>query len=235
MPATIIEVGTSNGIWALEMASEYPQTKVHGMDPRSVSTLSSIPSNLEYIQTSLFQPWPIASNSVDLVFQRGVSTYATVEQWQHLLREAMRVVKPGGYIEWVEAEAGHPRPGPLQQAFDQFMQQEYQAKGMDFHLTRSFDELVADVAGDEYALTMVDHSTYDIPLGEWPDDAQGKQLGFINQGIQKATYRNRKSYYAGIWAMSSQDYDAAMQALLDEFEEYNSYSRFHCWLAKKQE
>ncbi|ORX63012.1 S-adenosyl-L-methionine-dependent methyltransferase [Hesseltinella vesiculosa] len=230
----ILEVGTNNGIWALEMANAYPNSKVIGMDPRSVSSLSSVPSNVEYVQTNLFQPWPMATNSVDLVFQRGLGAWVTKEQMQHLIKEAIRVVKPGGYIEWVEAEAGHQRPGPIQSAFDQFMEQEYQTKGMDFNHTQSFDTMILDLAQEQsIQLELEDHATYDIPLGEWPEDAQGKQLGFINQGIQKASYRNRKSYYAHIWSMSSQDYDVAMQALLDEFDEFKSYSRFHCWQAKK--
>ncbi|KAI8098811.1 S-adenosyl-L-methionine-dependent methyltransferase [Halteromyces radiatus] len=230
IPETILDVGTGNGIWAYEMAIQLPSTRVIGMGLRSVSEQPGQPSNLEYIQTDIHQPWDLASDSIDLIFQRSMGPTVTTEQWNHIISESRRVLKPGGYIEWVECDVMHHRPGPIQQAFDEFVQQEWHAKGMDFYYTSTFDQRIEN----DFDLELLHHMTWDIPIGEWHDEIHGKQLGFINQDVQKATYRNKKSYYSSAWSMTSEDYDAAVQALLLEFEEYKSFSRFHCWLARKK-
>ncbi|KAI8329741.1 S-adenosyl-L-methionine-dependent methyltransferase [Chlamydoabsidia padenii] len=228
VPETILDIDTGNGIWAFEMAIENPSIRVIGLGHRSVPEQAGRPSNLEYIQGDIHQTWAIPSESIDLIFQRAMGPSLTTQQWDHILSENQRVLKPGGYIEWVECDVMHHRPGPIQQAFDQYIQQEWETKHMDFFYTNTFDQLVTSAT-----MELLDHMTWDIPIGEWHEEIHGKQLGFINQDVQKASYRNKKPYYTTAWGMTGEDYDAAVQALLLEFEDYKSFSRFHCWLAKK--
>ncbi|ORZ18978.1 S-adenosyl-L-methionine-dependent methyltransferase [Absidia repens] len=230
-PKTILDIDTGNGIWAFEMALEHPSSHVIGMGQRSMPQQTGRPDNLEYIKADIHQPWDIASDSIDLIFQRAMGPALTTKEWDHLISENIRVLKPGGYIEWIECDVMHHRPGPIQQAIDQHMQQEWESKAMDFYYTMTFDQLVEKSI--KSLLNWVDHMTWDVPIGEWHDDIHGKQLGFINLDVQKAVYRNNKPYYQGIWSMTDEEYDAAVQALLLEFDQYKSFSRFHCWLARK--
>jgi hypothetical protein len=66
IPETILDVDTGNGIWAFEMAIEYPCSRVIGLGHRSVPEQAGRPSNLEYIQGDIHQTWAIPSGSVDL-------------------------------------------------------------------------------------------------------------------------------------------------------------------------
>ncbi|KAL0096611.1 hypothetical protein J3Q64DRAFT_1027370 [Phycomyces blakesleeanus] len=64
--ATVLDIGTGNGIWAFEMAAEYRDAKVIGLDLLPPTTQLGCPKNLYYIQSDIHQlPWPIESNSVD--------------------------------------------------------------------------------------------------------------------------------------------------------------------------
>ncbi|ORZ25885.1 S-adenosyl-L-methionine-dependent methyltransferase [Absidia repens] len=229
IPKTILDIDTGNGIWAFEMAIEYPSSRVIGIGHRSVPDQTGRPSNLEYIQADVHQPWALDSNSVDLIFQRAMGPTLTTKEWDHIMAENIRVLKPGGYIEWVECDVMHHRPGPIQQAFDQYIEQEWTSKMMDFYYTTTFDQLIENTG----QLDLKNHMTWDIPIGEWHEEIHGKQLGFINQDLQKASYRNKKPYYTTAWNMTTDDYDTAVQELLLEFEDYKSFSRFHCWLARK--
>lgn len=60
-----------------------------------------------------------------------------------------------------------------------------------------------------------------------------KQFGFINKEIQKALLKNKKNTYVPKWGISPAEYDLAVSEVLDEYEEFKSFSRFNCWIARK--
>jgi hypothetical protein len=60
-----------------------------------------------------------------------------------------------------------------------------------------------------------------------------KQFGFINMEAHKTLLKNNKASYVKEWGLSGPDFDMAVQEVMDEFEEYHSFTRFHCWVAIK--
>jgi ubiquinone/menaquinone biosynthesis C-methylase UbiE len=62
---TIVDVGTGNGIWALEMASEQLNCKVIGLDLRPPSEQQGKPKNLNFYEADITEIWPLESASVD--------------------------------------------------------------------------------------------------------------------------------------------------------------------------
>lgn len=65
-PNVIVEAGTANGIWALEMATEYTNAQVLGLDLKPPAFQHGNPTNLRYNQTNINEPWPMNDDSVDL-------------------------------------------------------------------------------------------------------------------------------------------------------------------------
>ncbi|KAI8085091.1 S-adenosyl-L-methionine-dependent methyltransferase [Halteromyces radiatus] len=226
--AVIIDVGTGNGIWALEMANQYPNVQVLGLDRVLPNDQQNGPENLRFVQCDVTEAWPMGDNAVDFIFQRSMGDAMKQEQWGPLLKEMYRVLKPGGYIELIENDFWRHNPGPVQQAFDAFIQEQCKVTGVDFQLTDSLDTLVNETGFDQ-----VDKKTMDIPLGEWPADQELKQFGFINKEAHKALLKNYKDFYVKQWGLSSADFDLAVQEVLEEFDEHHSFTRFHCWVARK--
>lgn len=60
-----------------------------------------------------------------------------------------------------------------------------------------------------------------------------KQFGFINKEIQKASFRNKKNFYVSKWGITPEDYEIAVQEVLNEFDEYHGFTRFNYYIAKK--
>lgn len=60
-----------------------------------------------------------------------------------------------------------------------------------------------------------------------------KQFGFINKETQKAYFKNRKQEFSSQWGIASEDYDQAVQEIMEEFDDYHGFSRYHCWMALK--
>jgi hypothetical protein len=88
------------------------------------------------------------------------------DKWTHVLSEMLRVLKPGGSIELIEADLWHHNPGPVQRAFDEFYQNHCSEQGLDFAFTEAIEKEL-----DSGGFVDLNHRTLDIPIGEWPQDS----------------------------------------------------------------
>ncbi|GAA5813065.1 hypothetical protein MFLAVUS_006532 [Mucor flavus] len=227
-PKFIVEAGTGNGIWALEMANQYTESQVLGIDLKPPVFQHGNPTNLRYNQTNLNESWPMNDNSVDFIFQRNMYLHIQKDQWPKILEEMFRVLKPGGYIELIESDLWHHNPGPVQQAFQQFFKDQCKLLDLDLEISNSLAGII-----EQKRFVDVEKRILDIPIGEWSTEPELKQYGFINKEIQKALLKNKKNTYVPKWGISPADYDLAVSEVLEEYEEFKSFSRFNCWIARK--
>ncbi|KAI8367982.1 S-adenosyl-L-methionine-dependent methyltransferase [Choanephora cucurbitarum] len=247
-PKVIVEAGTRNGIWALEMATHYTDSQVLGLDLKPPGLQAGSPSNLRYNQTDITGSWPMNDNSIDFIFQRNMYLHIKQDQWSKVLEEMFRVLKPGGYVELLEVEVCHHNPGPVQQAFENFFKEQCKELKLDLNFAETMMTHLQELGFIE-----IEKRVLDIPIGEWPSEGgtkismmsklmlklitvytlELKQCGFINKEIQKALLKLKKDAYVPKWGISPADYDLAVNEVLDEFEEYQSFSRFNCWIARK--
>ena len=68
-PTHILDVGTGSGAWCVEVAGEYPQTTVRGIDLSPVQP-SFVPENCEFIVMDLTQGLDFDEGNHDLVHSR---------------------------------------------------------------------------------------------------------------------------------------------------------------------
>jgi methylase of polypeptide subunit release factors len=64
-----VDLGTGSGLWAWEVANEYPKAKVIGIDINPPQ-ITSLPTNLEFRKENVLQALPFWENNVDLVNSR---------------------------------------------------------------------------------------------------------------------------------------------------------------------
>ncbi len=109
-PTSILDVGTGTGRWAREMASLFPEANVIGVDVNVPPTDSQakggkddlLPPNYTFVPGNLFEGLPFADGSFDFVHMRLLIMAIPHEQWPQVIRELMRVTRPGGWVESVE-------------------------------------------------------------------------------------------------------------------------------------
>ncbi|CAI2163988.1 17653_t:CDS:2 [Funneliformis geosporum] len=102
----VLDVGCGAGVWLLESATNYQSSHFLGIDICTV-----FPS-----EVNVLNGLPFEDNSFDYVHQGNMVEVYTIDQWNFIISELIRVCKPGGYIEFTEPELA-PKTGPILKRF----------------------------------------------------------------------------------------------------------------------
>ncbi|KAL8745226.1 MAG: hypothetical protein Q9190_002608 [Brigantiaea leucoxantha] len=101
-PRRILDVGTGTGIWAIEMAEQYPNAQIIGTDLSPVQP-TWVPDNVHFeIDDCESRYWSWPEDHFDFIHSRFM--IASIGNWQALVRKAYKHCKPGGYFELQELD-----------------------------------------------------------------------------------------------------------------------------------
>jgi ubiquinone/menaquinone biosynthesis C-methylase UbiE len=169
-PSAILDVGSGSGRWAMEIATQFPSARVIGMDlvPPAVDEaailghgLDQRPRNYTFAPGNVLEGLPFPDTSFDFVHQRLLITAIPQDCWPYVIRELVRVTRPGGWVELAElgvAEDGGPGYMGLW------------GSGIEFLLTRGVDLTIGHTIGEmlrQGGLARVEQRQVYFPMGDW--------------------------------------------------------------------
>lgn len=93
----ILDIGSGNGLWAVEVARRYPSASVLGIDLSSALLPKDVPPNLTFEIADATEPWP--SRQYDFIHMRNL-VGGGVRDWERLAADALAHLKPGGILEF---------------------------------------------------------------------------------------------------------------------------------------
>lgn len=109
--------------WAWHCAVEYPNTKVYTVTTKALRQLSNSnirgPKNHRQVAVQRLTRLPFKDAQFDLISAREIYTILKEngengeDEWQACLAECMRVLKPGGYLEFSIMDSDIVNAGPL--------------------------------------------------------------------------------------------------------------------------
>lgn len=115
--------GQSTCDWAWHCALQYPNTKVYTVTTKTIRQLSNAnirgPSNHRQVAVERLSRLPFPDDHFDLVYARELHSILKFvgengeDEWETCLRECMRVLKPGGYLEFSLLDSELMNAGPL--------------------------------------------------------------------------------------------------------------------------
>ncbi|KAJ4287188.1 hypothetical protein N0V90_012586 [Kalmusia sp. IMI 367209] len=178
-PQRILDAGTGTGIWAIDMADQYPSATVTGTDLSPIQP-EWVPPNCVFEIDDVTLEWTFPPNHFDFVHVREL--FGCVPDWDFFVAQAYEHIAPGGWIEIVEHSV-QPRCDDDTMGPDHF-----------FHL---WGETVVELGRkwgkpftiweeakghlEKAGFVDVTEVVYKWPMNGWPEDRKMKDIGRWNQ------------------------------------------------------
>lgn len=167
-PLSILDVGCGTGRWGAEMARQFPNANVVGVDiaPPSVTSAAVTqgqvkpPDNYVFVEGDVTKGLPFEDNSFDFVHMRLVVLAIPYAQWLPVITELRRVTRPGGWIELVDTTVTARAPGSAQ--WVQWAQKLASFRGIDMTATSQLGDFL-----QQAGMRQVQMIPIEIPLGPW--------------------------------------------------------------------
>ncbi|KIO31030.1 hypothetical protein M407DRAFT_68389 [Tulasnella calospora MUT 4182] len=100
---SVMDVGTGSGIWAIEMAKEFPSADVVGMDLVNPANVTETPPNCRFEIGDANLDWGRYAGAFDVVHMRSVAS--GVWDFKTLLHNVAQTLRPQGVILLVSPSA----------------------------------------------------------------------------------------------------------------------------------
>ncbi|KAI0354021.1 S-adenosyl-L-methionine-dependent methyltransferase [Trametes cingulata] len=171
-PIAILEIG---GAWAIQAAEMFPGARVVAIDRNPIPP-RPLPHNLEFHRADITQPFPFEEEVFDVVHIRLVLLH--VPHAEDVLRRAMDLVKPGGWLLVEEPDTydltdnGGPLPPGMSTLLNGWLKV-LTSSGAD----PGFGNKVEMLVKSSQLFSEVNMKAVDVPISGKTDDARLKKLG----------------------------------------------------------
>ncbi|RIB18745.1 S-adenosyl-L-methionine-dependent methyltransferase [Gigaspora rosea] len=178
----VLDFCCGTGTWLSEMASDFPNSTFVGIEKDSMYPEHK-PKNVKIVQANVLEKFPFQDDTFDFVYSRLNFLSFSESQWKnHLIKELIRVLKPGGYLECID-HLGTDNKGPILEKFSFAIEKVLIQAGRSPSLASKF----SDVIEFEPQMGKVTLTEVIVPIGSW-----GGELGLhikthmmsgLNKGI----------------------------------------------------
>ncbi|THH07378.1 hypothetical protein EW145_g3428 [Phellinidium pouzarii] len=115
-PARVLDLGCGGGMWILAAAQQWKDTAFVGFDihkrqPNLSRTLQAdLSERVQWVHGNFLEPLPFADGEFDLARMQNIGLGVPEDEWQNVIDELVRVLKPGGSLEIIEEDITFPCP-----------------------------------------------------------------------------------------------------------------------------
>ncbi|KAJ4393416.1 hypothetical protein N0V93_002626 [Gnomoniopsis smithogilvyi] len=176
--ATVLDIGTGTGIWAIQFARLYPHTKVIGTDISLIQPVHNTPPNCEFIREDAEDMW-VFDHLFDYIHWRVM--FSCFTSHKDMISKVFSNLNPGGWAEFFDW--GCETIG-ADAAAEERLQRSSWAKWANY-LVAGGAAIGRDfTAARKYKQYMIEAGFVDVvekqilnPLNGWPLDPRDKKLG----------------------------------------------------------
>ncbi|KAG9291276.1 hypothetical protein G9A89_021778 [Geosiphon pyriformis] len=211
----VLDIGCGSGVWAREIATEFPLTTVTGLDfADSVQTNDTPLPNLIFTKGNILENLPIENDTFDFVHARFLGTTFNKKEWREIIiPELVRVTKPGGYLEIMEIDADLSNQGTAAQYLVAAVQAYLRNKGISPILTPHIKSFLQ--SSHLINLKKIEEC---IPIGNWGDKAGEVALMDWQQTFEK--YQDQVIPFLEVDAQGYKDLVTEFKTEVDVFQTY---------------
>ncbi|CAG8518431.1 13132_t:CDS:2 [Acaulospora colombiana] len=143
-------------------SDDYPDCQFYGIDiePRTPDTV--YPHNCIFERGDFLKSLPYPDNTFDLLHVRVTLLWLDSDSFKNLLKEAARVTKRGGFIEFLEQDLETTNTGPILTSYVDAWREIQRSKNIDGNLMSNMETLLA-----EQGFGNIKIDNCHIPIGKW--------------------------------------------------------------------
>lgn len=221
---SILDVGCGTGRWCREMARQFPYAQVVGLDLEELpdGPAALLPPNYRFVSGNVLHPLPFAHETFDYVHQRLLVAAIPLPHWPGVISELIRVTRPGGWLELVEAGTEFTNPGPLTRRFLAWGIAASTSRGLDARGIPHLGEMM-----HASGLHAVQKRSLAIPIGAWA----GRPGIMMKENLLSAMTGLKALYTRG--GIAEDEFTHLLTRLPDEWESYRSSYHFFIFYARK--
>ncbi|KAI7849216.1 hypothetical protein BDC45DRAFT_574091 [Circinella umbellata] len=227
-PTMVVNWCCGTGIWAMEMAQQFPKCQVIGMDfqTATLSSLGRSMSNLSFqnvtMQRNTTGLEPLKEDTVDYVMMRDVwLVNSPAHKWFETLVQVFRVLKPGGWVEIYEQDLAVHSPGPYMKITDEWYGSLYANVGV----SRSISDTLSPTM-DKIGYINIDERGIELPVGEWSTIPALKETGYLFKDLMVRRFRTFAPWLCEFNSVTLDDVNDVLDKCIVECEEYKTSM---CW------
>ncbi|KAF9876609.1 xanthine dehydrogenase [Colletotrichum karsti] len=230
-PRKIIDIGTGTGIWAIEVADQFPGADVLAFDLSPMQP-SWVPPNLKFLVDDAEDEW-LNGGDFDLIHLRTMAT--VLKKTDKILNDAYENLKPGGWVEFqelhfqVQCDDGSMAEDDKYKAFHDLLIDAFNLFGMNMHKARDLRPHI-EAAG----FKNIHCEIKKVPIGIWAKDKTLRLIGKYMQGaVLGALQAFEKPLIAhGLTPVEAAVWTATARKEMDDLSKHR-YFNFYFWYAQK--
>ncbi|KAI1451322.1 S-adenosyl-L-methionine-dependent methyltransferase [Annulohypoxylon moriforme] len=234
----VLDSGTADGHWISELRKTIPDPTIHtfvgtDINPALFPHASSLPGDTSFHTHDISTPWLAnVHGTFDLVHQRLTLPGAAPTPLAQVVQQLFALLKPGGWIQLVEAEQLGPESGPVFGEFLELVRGLFDATGAGWHYARDMRGWV-EGAG---AVKVQEH-VVDMAFGaKNKDPALAAASARCTAQAMRDLVMHAKATPGLKTSLSVEQMDSLGDRLFDELAESGAYYRIRCvWGRKKNE
>lgn len=212
-PAAILDVGSGTGQWAYDLCAEFPEALVTGVD-LVPGKADRRPGNHRFVKANVLHGLPFADGRFDFVHQRLMVTALPLTTWPDVVRDLLRVTRPGGWIELVEGGDQIEPRGPATGRLFELAAQLAAAYGLD--TSGSVCDMLDSYLRDAGAQAVERHSVA-LPIGEW-----GGRVGSLMASDFRSTFTGLCGTFESRFGLPAAICQELLRAMHEECEGYHT-------------
>ncbi|CCE28043.1 uncharacterized protein CPUR_01517 [Claviceps purpurea 20.1] len=232
----VLDIGTGSGIWAIELADQFPNASVIGTD-LSPCQPQWVPPNVQFEVDDATLQWTWNANHFDFIHLRYI--LGGIQDWTGLLKEAYKCCAPGGWVESVECDIefrsddGTTELEPVLFSWGELFREAGKILNRPFFVQeqqrQAFDE-----AGFVEKRTVL----HKIPIGPWAKDRRLAEIGrFTGAALETDLQGYTQMIWHDVLQRSADEYHVWLASLRKAIRNPNvhSYMTVHAVYGRKPE
>lgn len=222
MPQAVLDIGCGTGRWVVEMAQQFPQANIIGVD-LVVPSISDPPFNCTFTAGNILTGLDFPDQSFDFVHMRLLYSAIPARAWPGVIHEMVRMTRQGGWIESVEAATIENR-GPSAEQMNTWIIDACRMRGLDMTIAPHLG-LMLQTAG----LQDVQQRIISLPIGE-----NSGRLGAMLKTDIVAIMQGAKPLVVSQGLTSSEDYDTTIVTWQREAQERHMTFPFYYYFGRRK-